>query len=146
MNFSKYALIDKIIKDPVILLRVGLGIVFVLAGLHRILFFNLAYANFVDLSLKPPSTLVILTIIIELVAGVLLIINKFVAEACVFIILLLLGGITSAIIRAGYSLVQKINEIFLITYTPTDIVLHISYLVGIITILLFSLKRNDRKK
>lgn len=139
MNAAKHRLINNIIENPLTLLRVGLGTVFVLAGLHRIIFFNLAYSNFVDLGLKPASMLVVLTIIFELVAGMLLIINRFIVKACVIIIVLLVIGITSAIIRAGHNLIQNINEVFLLTYTPTDIVLHISYLVGTVTILLFSL-------
>lgn len=127
-----------LLKEPIILLRLGLGTVFILAGLHRIIFFKMAYNNFIDVGIVPATPFVVFTIILELIVGFLLIINKFVKQSCIAIAMLLIVGITASILRAGHILVENINEVFLLTHTPTDIILHISYLIGVLTILLFS--------
>ncbi|MBI2647451.1 DoxX family protein [Candidatus Woesearchaeota archaeon] len=135
-----YKIRNKIINDPLVLLRLGLGIVFLLAGIHRVIFFDLAYKNFIDLNLNPPALLVVITIILELITGTLLIINRFIVQACVTIMLILTIGIIASIIRSGYTLIQNINEIFILTYTSTNIILHLSYFIGIVTLLLYNLK------
>ncbi len=140
MKIYPHKIKNKIIRDPLLLLRMGLGVVFLLAGIHRVIFFDLAYKNFIDLSLNPPAPLVVITIILELIAGTLLIINRFVVQACIAIITILIAGIIASIMRSGYTLIQNINEIFILTYTPTNIILHLSYLIGIITLLLNNLK------
>ena len=131
-------------KDPLLLLRCGLGLVFILAGLHRLIFFDLAYQNFLDVGLRPAALLVALAIGVELVAGVLLLWNLYVKEACMGISILLVIGIASSAIRAGHSLIDKVNELFMLTYTPTNIVLHVTYLVGVITLLLWVLPKKKK--
>ena len=125
------------LKDHLILLRLGLGVVFVLAALHRIIFFEIAYNNFIDLGLKPANLLIIVTIIIELTAGTLLILNRFIYQASLTLSALLVVGIIVAVLKAGQTLIQNIHEIFIVTATPTDIVLHISYVIGLLTLLLY---------
>ena len=132
---------QKLLDDPLLPLRVGLGIVFLLAGIHRIVLFELARANFIDLGLQPASLWVIVAIAAELVAGILFIVNRYMVKACLLIIAVMVIGIGASILRAGSTLWANINEVFMLTYTPTDIVLHISYLVGIITVLLWAIKR-----
>lgn len=129
-------------KDPLVLLRAGLGMVFILAGLHRIIFFEIAYDNFIDLGLKPANLLVIITIIIELASGTLLILNRFILQSSLTLLALLVVGIVAALNKAGENVVQNINEIFMVTATPTDIVLHISYVVGLLTLLLYYKNKN----
>lgn len=124
-------------KDPLALLRLGLGLVFILAALHRIIFFGIAYNNFIDLGLKPANMLVIITIMIELLGGISLILNRFIFQATLTLSALLLVGIIVAVIKAGPSLIQNINEVFIVSATPTDIVLHISYVIGLLTLFLY---------
>ena len=71
----------RVVKDPMIVLRIGLGAVFLLAGLHRLIFFGMAKANFIDVGLVPASFLVSLAIAVELVAGILFILNRHVEKA-----------------------------------------------------------------
>lgn len=124
-------------KDPLALLRLGLGLVFILAALHRIIFFQIAYNNFIDLGLKPANVLVIATIVVELAGGILLVLNRFISQASLTLSALLIGGIIVAVNKAGQSLIQNINEVFIVSATPTDIVLHISYVIGLITLFLY---------
>ena len=124
-------------KDPLVLLRLGLGLVFILAALHRIIFFEISYNNFIELGLKPANLLIIVTIIIELTAGTLLILNRFIYQASLTLSALLVVGIIVAVLKAGQTLIQNIHEIFIVTATPTDIVLHISYVIGLLTLLLY---------
>lgn len=132
------------LKNPVTLLQLGLGIVFILAGFHRIIFFNMAYDNFTDIGLVPAAPLAVITIISELIVGISFITNKFVKQSCTVIAILLVVGITASILRAGNTLIENINEVFLLTYTPTNIVLHISYFIGVLTVFLFSLKKETK--
>lgn len=140
MDTIKHRLVKKIIKEPLIFLRIGLGIVFLLAGLHRIVFFDMAYKNFIDVGLEPAALLVIVTVIVELAAGILMLINRFIPQSSAMIIILLVIGIIAAVKRAGVDFINNINEVFLLTYTPTDIVLHISYLLVAVTLFIFAIK------
>lgn len=128
-------------NQPILLLQYGLGIVFFLAGLQRIFFFEMARQNFIDLGLVPAVPLVILTIFAELVASLCFFTDRHVEKGSALIVIVLLIGITASIIRAGSSLVQNFNEVFLLTYTPTNIVMHTTYLIGILAVLLNSLKK-----
>tara|TARA_B100001971_G_scaffold204481_1_gene220680 strand:+ start:237 stop:671 length:435 start_codon:yes stop_codon:yes gene_type:complete len=132
-------------KHPVSLLRIVLGLVFLSAGLQKAFFFQEAYENFLDLGINFITPLLIITISLQIIAGILLIINKYVVPAAFAIGLLLLVGVTMSILKAGYSLVENINELFILTYTPTNIFLHITYLIGVITILLVGIKENSEK-
>ena len=134
----------RVMKDPLMILRIGLGAVFLLAGLHRLIFFGMAKANFIDVGIVPATFLVSLAIIVELVAGILLILNREVDKACAMILILLAIGIGASIVRAGSSLLSNINEVFLLTYTPTNIVMHAAYFVGVLTILFWALGKKRK--
>lgn len=130
-----------LLKDHLALLRIGLGIVFVLAALHRIIFFDIAYYNFVDLGLNPANLWVTITIIIEFTAGTLLILNRHISKASLTLAIMVAIGIIVAVLKAGQTLIQNMHEVFMVTATPTDIVLHMSYVVGLITLYLYSKKK-----
>lgn len=136
---------DTLRKDPVAPLRIGLGLVFLLAGTHRIVFFGLAVRNFTDVGLQPAPLLVVLAIVAELIAGILFLLNRRMVQACLLIMAVMLVGIAASVIRAGSGLWQNANEVFMLTYTPTDIVLHISYVVGILTVLLWAMRKGTGK-
>ena len=123
------------------ILRVGIGLVFLLAGLHRIFFFSIGYQNFLDLGILFATPLLIITILVEIICGFLLIINRFIIPASLAIIALLATGIIVSFVKAGYNFIEDINELFILTATPTNILLHITYLVGILTLLLYSLSK-----
>ena len=144
MRKSPYKIKRFFFDNPIILLRLSLGIVFILAGLHRILFFKLAYDNFLDIGLVPAVPLVVITIIVELIVGISFITNKLVKYSCILLAVLLVVGIIASILKAGYALIRNINEVFLLTYTPTDITLHLSYLIGALTLLLFTLRKRNQ--
>lgn len=135
--------LKSIAKEPVGPLRMALGIVFMLAAIHRIVFIDIAYNNFSDLGLKPAFFLVVLAIIIELAAGILFLANKHIKFASCIMLILIAAGIIFSIKKAGTSLFSKINELFILTYTPTNIVLHVAYFFGVLTLLLYYI--NNKK-
>lgn len=139
MNVS----LKSIAKEPVGPLRMAMGTVLILAAMHRIIFIEIAYNNFSDLGLKPAFFLVVLAIIIELAAGILFLTNKHIKFASCTILILIAAGIIFSIKKAGISLFSKINELFILTYTPTNIVLHIAYFFGVLTLLLHHI--NNKK-
>ena len=65
------------IKNPLSLLRIFLGLIFLSAGLHKILFFKVTYENFLLLGIYPTIPLLIITIILEVICGILLFIIKY---------------------------------------------------------------------
>lgn len=132
------------VNRPLSLLRIFLGIVFLSAGLHRIIFFSVAHENFSNLGVSPVVPLLVITIVLQIAMGTLLIINKLVIPASSIIAVIVIIGIVISIIKAGTRFYANFNEVFILTATPTNIILHITYFIGILTLLLYNL--NLKKK
>lgn len=133
-------------KDhPLSLLRIFLGIVFVSAGLHRLIFFSIAYENFSNFGIVPVMPLLVITIVMQIIAGVLLIINRLVIPASLIIAIIVIAGIVVSFVKANAGFYANLNELFILTATPTNIVLHITYLIGIVTLVLYQLNRKTSK-
>lgn len=126
----------KLRENPLALLRVGLGLVFLAAGLHRIFFFQLAVDNFAWLGLQPATALVIATIAIEFFVATCYLLERKVALASGTLIALLVVAVGISLLKAGASFTQNINELFVLTATPTNIFLHFTYLFCVVVVLL----------
>ena len=129
---------------PLFLLRVFLGVVFLSAGLHRIIFFPVAHENFSNLGISPAIPLLVITIALQITMGALLIITSLVIPASSIIAVIVIIGIVISLIKAGTRFYANFNEVFILTATPTNIILHITYFIGILTLLLYNL--NTKKK
>ena len=129
---------------PLSLLRIFLGIVFLSAGLYRIMFFPVAHENFSNLGITPTIPFLIMVIALQITMGTLLIINRLVIPASSIIAVIVIIGIVISLIEAGTRFYANFNEVFILTATPTNIILHITYFIGILTLLMYNL--NVKKK
>ena len=107
--------------------RIILGVVFLAAAVFRIFSYQSALSEMAALNL--PSFLAIPIIIFELLVAVSLLSNRFVkissCAAAIFIGITLLQGI----VVGGRKLLLNMGELFVFNPTPTDIFLHLIYLV-----------------
>ena len=126
-------------ESSVNFLRIFIGLVFLSAGLYRIFFFQSAVSEFN--SMGTPIFFLFVAIIVEIGAGLLLILNRQVIAAAATMILFLLIALVISFINAGKSFFENASELFSLTPTPDDIFLHITYLVILVVLLLYGLKK-----
>jgi uncharacterized membrane protein YphA (DoxX/SURF4 family) len=107
--------------------RIILGCVFLLAALFRI--FNNANATSEVLALGMPSFFTWIIVIFELLVSGCLIFNKYVKIALYGVIVFLVIAIITALIVNGTAVFASIGELFVFNATPTDILLHIMYII-----------------
>tara|TARA_Y100000310_G_C20639880_1_gene793298 strand:- start:1100 stop:1534 length:435 start_codon:yes stop_codon:yes gene_type:complete len=132
-------------KNPLSLLRIFLGLIFLSAGLQKILFFKVTYENFLLLGIYPAIPFLIITIILEVICGILLVINRYKLFASLVLGLIILITIIVSVINGGYSLLNNINDIYILTLTPTFFATLVIILVGLITISLSSFEESLEK-
>lgn len=121
----------KIFLSPSDLLRVLIGFVFLTAGLFRI--FNGGAASQELELLNIPVILVWPLIILEIIGGSLLILNKYLKIVSVVFIAFLIGALANAIYLDGINLFFKAGELFVFNLTPTDFFLHFVFLIILIS-------------
>ena len=126
-------------ESSVNFLRIFIGLVFLSAGIYRIFFFQSAVSEFN--SMGTPIFFLFVAIIVEIGAGLLLILNRQVIVAAATMILFLLIALVISFINAGKSFFENASELFSLTPTPDDIFLHITYLIILVVLLLYSLKK-----
>jgi uncharacterized membrane protein YphA (DoxX/SURF4 family) len=118
------------------IITLALGLVFVLAGVYRVLFPQNAVQEMLDLKL--PAALSYVLVPFELLLGVLFLSNRHVREAAAatmaFLILAILWGL---VLNPGVLL--DTHELYVFNATPTDILLHAVY-VGLAFLVI-----NDRE-
>jgi len=118
------------------LLKIFLGIVFLSAGFFRIFNWPAAISEFGGITKKFIYPLLILTIIIEIAGGLLLILNKKIKLVSTVFIFLILSGIIINLFKHGSAIFSQINELFLLNPNPTDLFLHATYLIILISFIL----------
>jgi len=123
---------------PLALLRIFLGLVFLSAGLYRVLNWHEVTLEFSNLKLNS-LYLPILIIILEIGAGIFLILNIKLKESLLVLIIFLIFTLIWTLVIFGKDLISKSSELFTFQTTPTDFFLHLSYLV--ILIYLFSVAK-----
>lgn len=112
----------------------SLGIVFLLAGIYRIFNPQAGILEFNAIGL--PIFLLYATILFELIIGVLLILGKKLKLVSGVMIFGLAIFIPVVIFSNLTGIIQNIGELFVFDSTPTDIVLHITYLIMLIHVFL----------
>jgi uncharacterized membrane protein YphA (DoxX/SURF4 family) len=120
------------------ILRIFLGIVFFSAGIYRAVFWKTAMQEFSRFPEKISVWLAILVIILEIWGGILLILNKKIRLVLAIFAIFLSLAILQITITNLPSLVNNFAELFSFNPTPTNIFLHLTYLLILIS-LLFSL-------
>ena len=112
------------------ILNIFLGIVFLSAALYRIIKPDAGITEFTELGI--PVYFLYLTIVFEIIVGVLFIIGKKIKLASVLTIIFLSGAILLSIITNFSNLVMNLGEIFVFNPTPTDILLHFVYIIALV--------------
>jgi uncharacterized membrane protein YphA (DoxX/SURF4 family) len=115
------------------LLRLFLGIVVLSAGTFRALFFESALKEAEMLGL--PFWFSFFIIIFEIVCGILLIFNIKIKLVLSLVAVFLTLAIIIALIGNAGQIIENAGELFVFDSTPTDIFLHITYLVIIFALI-----------
>ena len=111
------------------LIRIFLGIIFILAAIYRLLFYNNAIQEMINLNLPVFFSWIIISL--EIIIGILFLIDKFVKQSAIILVSFLIIGIIVAVISNFQKIILNIGELFVMDNNPTDIFLHIVY-VGIL--------------
>lgn len=116
--------------------RVFLGIVFILASTYRIFFFEKGISEMNQLGL--PIYFLYIVISLEFLLGLSLLSNKHVKLMSFLAIIFL--SIALAIITIGNTtaIMSNLGELFVFDANPTDIVLHLTYLLILVFLFLDS--------
>lgn len=116
-----------------------MGLIFLSAGLFRIFNWQQAILEFSMLGINY-TWLIIFTIVLEIIAGLLLIFDIEIKKVLLVLIAFLAATLLWALMIYGRSLIDNANELFSLDATPTDWFLHFTYLI-IMAYLFLNLKR-----
>lgn len=117
------------------LLRIFLGLTFLSAGIFRIFNWNKAIIEFSGLNLGTAYYLIVLIIALEVIGGLLLILNIKTKEILLAFSLFIAIAIIIAFMANGNNIIANFKELFTFTPTPTDVFLHFTYLIILISLL-----------
>ncbi|MFZ4632194.1 MAG: DoxX family protein [Patescibacteria group bacterium] len=133
MNLGNFK-INKIISEPEDVLRIGLALIFLTAGIYRV--FNPEAAIQEFSALKLPIFLSGLTVFGEIGFGALLLVNKFVKYIWFILIAFLIFVLSWAIVISGGKVFLGAGDLFVFNSNPTDWFLHFVFLVVMIFLLI----------
>lgn len=111
-----------------------LGIVFLLAAVYRIFNPKAGIEEFNAVGV--PIFFLYVTILFELTVGTLLILGKKLKLVSVITMFFLVIAIIIATLSDFKGIIHNIGELFVLDSTPTDIVLHITFLIMLIHVFL----------
>ncbi|MCK5283797.1 MAG: DoxX family protein [Nanoarchaeota archaeon] len=103
-----------------------LGLVFLSAGVYRILNFDAAIAEMAALNM--PDFIAPIMIMFEIVMGILFLLSKGVKIAAVLSAIFLISAVIIGFIVNGSRIFSSLGELFVFNANPTDISLHLIYL------------------
>jgi len=130
-----------LIKNPSVLLRVLMGGVFCAAGLFRLFVPQAALDEMANLSL--PALLVFPITAFEIVMGLSLILNRFVKYTAGALILFLFFALIRGLAIGGLGLFSSAGELFVLNTTPTDIFMHLVFLIILLYLFLTAIPKNS---
>lgn len=129
--------------DLILILRLTFIIIFLSAGLYRIVFFKYALKEASLLGLSKGFAYFI--IIFEISISLLLILNRSL-KIVVFVLIAFLSGAIIYVLATKFNyIINKIYNIFTFSPEPDDILLHLLYIGGLI-ILLLKIDNEKKKK
>jgi len=123
-----------IVKGPKDILRIFLAAVFLSAGVFRI--FNPVAAAIELKNLQLPYFLSYFLICFEIGSGLFLLFHKYLRTTSIFLSIFLLFALTRGLITNGYYIVRQVEELFVFRANPTDIFLHITFLIILISLVI----------
>lgn len=121
---------------PLTLLRIFIGLVFLAAGLYRLFSWPAAVLEFSQISPALTYPLLFFTLALEIIGGLLLILNLKTKTVALIFILFLTFALIKILSNSGPVIVSKAQELFFLDPTPTDLFLHFTYLIILISIFL----------
>jgi len=130
-----------IIKNPSVLLRVLMGVVFCSAGLFRLFVPQAALDEMANLGL--PVLLVFPITAFEIVLGLFLILNRYVKYTAGALVLFLAVALIKGMIAGGWGLFSLAGELFVFNVTPTDIFLHLVFLIILLYLFLTTVSKDS---
>ncbi len=119
--------IKNCLNSPTEIIRVFLALVFLAAGIFRI--FNPVAAELELLNLRLPLLFSWPLILFEILAGLGLLLNKYVKYIYYLLIVFLVFILIWAFVLNGRGLTNQVGELFAFNLTPTDIFLHFIFLL-----------------
>jgi len=132
--------IKNLIVRPENILRYFLALVFLSAGIFRVLNPSVAAQEFINLELS--LFLSPLMIIFEIGAGLGLLLNKYTKQIYYSLIIFLVIVLSWALIINGREIINQAGELFVFNLTSTDWFLHFIFLM--ITLLLLKNIKKDK--
>lgn len=132
VSFKKY------FNSPTDILRVLMALVFLSAGFFRIFNPELAKLELVNLNL--PLFLSYFLIILEIVGGFLLLINKGVKEVSILFVVFLIFALGWLLLSNGRAILEQAGELFILNSNPTDFFLHLVFLIILVCLFIYHKK------
>jgi uncharacterized membrane protein YphA (DoxX/SURF4 family) len=123
-------------------IRILLGLVFLSAALFRILNYAAAEQEISRLAL--PSWTPLLVILLELAIAAAFLTNRFVRHASLTASIFLAAPIGLSILLYSRELFIGLHELFVFNATPTDIFLHVVFLILLILIFMAELTKRSQ--
>ncbi|PIT94495.1 hypothetical protein COT98_03180 [Candidatus Falkowbacteria bacterium CG10_big_fil_rev_8_21_14_0_10_39_9] len=130
-----------IIKNPSILLRILMGLVFFAAGVFR-LFVPQAALNEMA-SLNMAGVWIFPIAAFEIVVGLSLFFNRYVKYSSAALIIFLFGALVKGLILGGKDLWLAAGELFVFDINPTDWFMHLAFWVILLVLFLSTIAKNS---
>jgi len=125
------------LMQPENILRIFLALVFLSAGIFRIFDHQTVIAEFTQLEI--PIFFSYLVILFEIIAGLFLLFNKFSYQIYHLLVAFVSFALIWAFVINGHNLLKNIGELFIFNLNPTDVFLHLVFLL----IALFLILKKD---
>lgn len=109
------------------------GLVFLSASIYRIFHYDKAVSEFQELGVS--VNLIVPVIVLEMVLGLFFIFQKNVVHTSITAIAFLLLAIIIAVLNNFSGVIDNISELFILNANPTDLFLHIMYIVILLIII-----------
>jgi len=132
----------EIIKNPSILLRVLMGLVFCSAGLFRLFVPQVALNEMANLNIS--SLFVFPITALEIITGLALLLNRYVKYAAGALIIFLFFALIKGLIIGGGGLWTAAGELFVFNVTPTDFFMHFAFLVVLVFLFLSTISKSSK--
>lgn|GEM_PF-771880 len=127
-----------VIKNPSVLLRVLIGLVFLSAGTFRLFVPQAALNEMANLNFSP--LLVFPITAFEITMGLALLFNRYVKYVSGALIIFLLGAVIRGLMLGGKGLWLAAGELFVFNVNPTDVFMHLVFLIILVFLFLSTTK------
>jgi uncharacterized membrane protein YphA (DoxX/SURF4 family) len=130
--------------EPIFLLRLFLGLVFLSAGFYRIFNWQEAINEISGLDMTFVSITSVFIVAIEIICGYMLIANIKTKEVLCILTGFLTFAIAWVLITCWKDLAENIGILFVYKSNPTDVFLHFVYLIILVYLILETNRQNKK--